>query len=372
VARVDLGALRDNVALLRRAAPGAALMAVVKADAYGHGMVPCARAAREAGAQWLGVAFVAEALALRAAGDEGRVLALVPAEGDDLAAALAADIDVSVSSVRQLDAVSSAAVPSGRTARVHLEYDSGLGRGGARDDAWADLCEAAVAATRVEVVGLWSHFARADEPSEQSNDDQQAAFAAAVAMAEAAGVTPEVRHLSNSAATLTRPGARWDLVRSGIALYGLTPGPALGTAAELGLRPVMTLEATVSLTKDVGPGVGVSYGHRYLTSAATRLALVPVGYGDGVPRHASGTGPLLLGGRRHVVAGRVCMDQFVVDVGATPVQAGDIAVLFGPGDRGEPTADEWGAACGTIGYEIVTRLGARIPREYVDGAAVGR
>ncbi len=372
VARVDLGAVRQNVARLRAAAPGSSLMAVVKADGYGHGMVPCARAARTAGAEWLGVAFVPEALALRAAGDAGRVLALVLAEGDDTAAAVAADVDLSVGSLGQLLDVERGAAATGRAARVHLEFDSGLGRGGTRADQWGALCEAAAAAPAVDAVGLWSHFARADEPAAPSNDVQAAAFAAAVAVAESCGIEPEVRHLANSAATLSRPGDHWDLVRPGIAVYGLSPGPDMGTAAELGLRPAMTLEAAVSVVKDVGPGEGVSYGHTYVTTSPTRLALVPVGYGDGVPRHGSGVGPLLLGGARHVVAGRVCMDQFVVDVGGAPVEPGDVAVMFGPGDRGEPTADEWGAACGTIGYEIVTRLGSRLPREYVGADPDGR
>lgn len=371
VARIDHDALRANLARVRESAPTAGVMAVVKADAYGHGMTACAATLREAGVPWLAVAFVAEALTLRAAGDRGRLLALIVAPGDDLAAAVAGDVDLSAGSPSQLARIAAAAASVGRRARVHLELDTGLGRGGARADTWTALAEAAQRAAAdglVEVVGLWSHLARADEPEQASNDLQVAAFAAGVERFAALGVHPEVRHLANSAATLTRPDAHHDLVRPGIALYGLSPGPGLGTAAGLGLRPVMTLSAAVSLTKAVGAGQGISYGHRYLTREDTRVAVVPLGYGDGVPRHATNAARVLLGGRRHRVAGTVCMDQFVLDVGSAPVADGDTAVLFGPGDLGEPSADDWGAACGTIGYEIVTRVGPRVPREHVGAA----
>jgi alanine racemase len=192
-----------------------------------------------------------------------------------------------------------------------------------------------------------------------------------LAHAEAQGVRPEVRHIANSPATLTLPETHFDLVRPGIAMYGISPSPELGTPADFGLRPVMTVSASLALVKRVPGGHGVSYGHHYVTSGDTTLGLVPVGYGDGIPRHASGTGPVLVDGKWRTVAGRVAMDQFVVDLGGDEPQVGAEAVLFGPGDRGEPTAEDWAQACGTIAYEIVTRIGSRVPRVYVNGKELG-
>ncbi|MBV9292344.1 MAG: alanine racemase [Frankiales bacterium] len=370
-ARVDLDAVRANVAVLHRHAGSANVMAVVKADGYGHGMVPCARAALDGGASWLGVAFVEEALALRAAGIDAPVLAWLLAPGDDVAAATAAGIDVSVSAGWTLDAVATAAADAGRAARVHLKADTGLGRAGATVPDWPALVEQAAkceADGLVDVVGVWSHLAYADAPGHPTVARQVAAYGEALDVAGRAGLHPQFRHLANSAATLALPEAHFDLVRPGVAVYGLSPGPALGTSADLGLRPAMTLRAEVALVKHVEAGQGVSYGHRYTTTTSTRLALVPLGYADGVPRHATNVGPVQIGGRRFTVSGTVCMDQFVVDVGDTDVSAGDEVVLFGPGDSGEPTADDWAQAVGTINYEIVTRVGARVPREHVGAA----
>lgn len=365
---VDLDAIAANVTALRGHAGGAEVMAVVKADGYGHGLVPSARAALAGGATWLGVAQVDEALALRAAGVDDRLLAWLYAPGADLAAAVAADVDLSVAAPWALDAAVAAARATGRTARLHLKADTGLGRGGATRADWPDLVDAALAAEAggaVRVAGVWSHYAWADAPDHPTVHRQSAAFAEAVELAERRGARPEVRHLANSAATLTNPDARWDLVRPGIAVYGLSPVPDVAGPERFGLRPAMTLSAQLALVKDVDAGQGVSYGHAYTTDAPTRLGLVPLGYADGVPRHASGSGPVLVAGRRTTVAGRVCMDQFVVDLGpdAAP-RAGDDAVLFGPGDAGEPTAQDWADAAGTISYEIVTRVGAHLPRRY--------
>lgn len=228
----------------------------------------------------------------------------------------------------------------------------------------------------VRVTGLWSHFACADEPGHPSIAAQLDVFHELVAYAEKAGIEPEVRHLANSPAALTLPESHFDLVRTGIALYGISPGPELGTSRELGLRPVMTLTASVALVKRVPQGHGVSYGHQYRTSAETTLGLIPLGYADGIPRHASGRGPVLVGGAVRRVAGRVAMDQFVVDLGAGPdadaVQEGAPAVLFGTGDGGEPTAADWAEAADTIAYEIVTRIGPRVPRVHLNGHEDGR
>ncbi|OKJ78261.1 alanine racemase [Streptomyces sp. CB02460] len=367
-AEIDLAALRANVRVLRDRAAGAHLMAVVKADAYGHGAVPCARAAREAGAAWLGTATPQEALALRAAGLDGPMLCWLWTPGGPWREAIEADIDVSVSGMWALDEVTEAAAAAGRTARIHLKADTGLGRAGCQPADWPELVAAARAAERagtVRVTGLWSHFACADEPGHPSITAQLDTFRDMVAYAEKAGVEPEVRHIANSPATLTVPESHFDLVRTGIAMYGISPSPELGTSADFGLRPVMTLAASVALVKQVPAGHGISYGHHYTTPRETTLALVPLGYADGIPRHASGRGPVLVGGVRRTIAGRVAMDQFVVDLDGDEVAAGSEAVLFGPGDRGEPSAVDWAEAAGTIAYEIVTRIGARVPRVHL-------
>ena len=377
-ARIDLDALRSNVRRLREIAGPAAVMAVVKADAYGHGMVPCARAALEAGAGWIGTALPEEALALRAAGIEARILTWLHAPGDDFAALLRAGVDVSVSGQWALHAVLDAVEETGVPARIQLKADTGLGRNGVQPHDWPTVVEEAAKAERAEllkVTGVWSHFACADEPGHPSIRRQLTAYHEALDAALAAGLRPEVRHLANSPATLTLPESRFDLVRPGIAMYGLSPSPEVGTPGDFGLRPVMSLVARLASVKRVPAGHGVSYGHTYHTGEETRLALVPAGYADGVPRAASSAAPVSIGGRRHVIAGRVAMDQFVVDLGPAvagePEPApGDEAVLFGPGDGGTPTAEDWAQAVGTIGYEIVTRVGPRVPRVYTGTQAV--
>lgn len=377
--RVDLRAIRDNVAKLK-AGTNAKVMAVVKANGYGHGMIPAARAALRGGASWLGACTIPEALTLRAAGIDAPVLAWLWSPGADVGAAVAANIDLSAGSPAQLATIAAAGRAAGRGARVHLKIDTGLSRNGSQPADWAAFVEAAAQAQiagEVEVTGVWSHFAIADEPGHETIDRQLARFTDALEIAKQAGLTPEVRHIANSAATLSRPDTHFDLVRPGIAVYGLSPIP--GRAAELGLRPAMTVRARVALVKRVPAGEGVSYGHAYTTPAETTLALVPLGYADGVPRHASNAGPVQLGGRVRTIAGRVCMDQIILDCGDDPVQAGDVATLFGPGDSGEPTADDWADAVGTINYEIVTRIGSErvirtfdeLPAEEPDETAAG-
>ncbi|MFG2618424.1 alanine racemase [Streptomyces sp. NPDC048507] len=369
-AEIDLDAVRENVRALRARAPRAQLMAVVKANAYGHGAVPCARAAQEAGATWLGTATPEEALALRAAGIEGRVMCWLWTPGGPWREAVEADIDVSVSGLWALDEVREAARAAGRTARIQLKADTGLGRNGCQPADWAELVGAAVAAEAegtVRVTGVWSHFACADEPGHPSIQLQLDAFRDMLAYAEKEGVDPEVRHIANSPATLTLPESHYDLVRTGLAVYGVSPAPELGTPAQLGLRPAMRLKASLALVKSVPAGHGVSYGHHYVTESETRLALVPAGYADGLPRAASGRGPVLVGGRVRRAAGRIAMDQFVVDLGTDEARAGDEAVLLGDAELGEPTAEDWAQAAHTIAYEIVTRIGGRVPRVYLGG-----
>ncbi|HWC34685.1 MAG TPA: alanine racemase [Mycobacteriales bacterium] len=366
-ARVDLAAIRGNVATLKERAGSAAVMAVVKADGYGHGMVESARAALAGGATWLGVAMADEALALRDAGIDTPTLAWLLGPSDDWQAVAAVGVDVGVYAGWALDKAAAAATATGRATRVHLKVDSGLGRGGAQPAAWPDLVEAAAKAQAdgaIEVVGIWSHLAYADSPEHPTIEAQRRSFEAALDLASRAGLQPAVRHLANSAATLRLPQTHYDLVRPGVAVYGLSPGPEVGPADELGLTPAMTLTSRVALAKRVPANHGVSYGHRYTTTKQTTLALVPLGYADGVPRHLTNVGEVSIGGRRYRIAGTVCMDQFVVDVGDDAVAAGDEVVLFGDGRSGVPTADDWAAAIGTINYEIVSRVGARVPRSY--------
>ncbi len=373
---VDLDAISGNVRALRERASGAEVLAVVKADAYGHGLVPAARAARAGGATWLGTAQQAEAVALRDAGVTGRIFTWLHVPGVDFAAAVGRDIDVSASAPWALEGIAAAALDLGRLARVHLKVDTGLGRNGAYGAGFTDLVATArrlEAEGVLRVVGVWSHLACADEPGHPSVERQREVFVGAVAEAEAAGCRLEVRHLANSAATLTAPRTHFDLVRPGIAVYGVSPVPQVGGPDAFGLTPAMTLVARLALVKPVPAGQGVSYGLHYTTASDTVLGLVPLGYADGIPRHASGTGPLWVGGRRHTVAGRVCMDQVVVDLGPdSRASAGDVVVLFGAGPSGPtpfPTVQDWADAAGTIGYEIVTRIGPRVPRVYVGGVA---
>ncbi|HEX2074094.1 MAG TPA: alanine racemase [Geodermatophilus sp.] len=365
---VDLDVIAANTAALRERV-GRPLMAVVKADGYGHGLVPAARAALAGGADALGVAVLEEALALRAAGLTAPLLAWLNGPGEDFAAALAADVEVSVNATWGLAEVLAAARETGRTARLHLKIDTGLSRGGATVEEWPDLVAAAARAQadgEVEVVGLWSHLAYADAPTHPTIGTQVGVFDQAVALAREAGLTGARRHLANSAATVALPHTWYDMVRPGVAVYGLDP--LGGDPAEYGLRPAMTVQARVMLTKRVPAGVGVSYGHTYSPERETTLAVVPVGYADGVPRAAGNRAPVLAAGAQRPIAGRVCMDQFVLDVGDDPVAPGDRVVLWGPGADGEPTAQQWADAVDTIHYELVSRVGGRFTRRYVGSA----
>ncbi|MFC4786962.1 alanine racemase [Nocardioides sp. MAHUQ-72] len=369
---VDLAAVRHNVSTLRRVvspegASPVAMMTVVKADGYGHGMVEVAAAAREAGSEWLGVATLDEAMALRAAGDTGRLLCWLTVPGEDYAPAVEADVDITASTVRALEEIAEAAHHVRLPARVQLKIDTGLSRNGATVEDWPALVEAARRLEdrgRVRVTGVWSHFACSDEPDHPANEAQERVFTEALATAEAAGLRPEVRHLANSAAALLRPSSRFDLVRCGLASYGLDPAP--GHTPDVGLVPAMTARASLVMTKPLATGASVSYGHTWTAEHPTTVGLVPAGYGDGVPRHASNNAETWVGGKRRPVRGRICMDQLVVDLEGDEAQAGDDVVLFGAGRDGEPTAQDWADACGTISYEIVTRIGGRMTRRHVN------
>ncbi|WP_167148540.1 alanine racemase [Actinomyces sp. ZJ308] len=407
---IDLEAIAHNGRRLAQIA-GVPWMAVVKADAYGHGLGPVALTALSAGASWLGVAQLAEALTLRSVLDEAgvarpagepsgrapRVLTwLLPvmdpsragAEDSPLRAALAADLDLSVSTLSQLEALEAAARLQGVTARLHLKVDTGMSRGGAMDEdlpALAAALRRAVDEGTVDVVGLWSHLSRADEPTSGSTEEHLTRYRQAERVVQEAGLRPSIRHLAATGGLLWYPQARMDLVRAGIGLYGLSPDPAVATSAELGLRPAMRLESALVQVKRIDAGRAVSYGGTWSAPTDRWVGLVPLGYSDGVPRAASSTGPVGVGGVMTTIVGRVCMDQVVIDLGPArdgagaplpaPARVGDTVVLWGAPDaagrEAVPTADEWAQACGTINYEIVTRLGTRIPRRYVGAGAGG-
>jgi alanine racemase len=369
-AQVDLNVVTANVAALRERlrppqADGPQIMAVVKQDAYGHGAIMCARAALAGGATWLGVAHIPEALALRQAGLDAPILCLMAVPGEDHEQAIRAGVDLAAGSVTHLATLADAARRAGRPVRLQLKADTGLSRGGATRATWPDVLDAALAAEAqglATITGLWSHFACADMPGHPSIGTQLDAFHEALAVADKAGVTPEIRHMANTAGALTVPECRFDLVRFGGALYGLSTLPG---GAPSWLRPAMTLRARLAQVKRVPPGTGVSYGHHYVTDRETTLGLVPLGYADGVRRTLAGLRLVSLHGKRWPIAGTVCMDQFVVDFGDEPVAPGDEVILFGPGDAGEPTAQEWGEALGTISYEIATSIGPRVPRTFI-------
>jgi alanine racemase len=370
-AEIDLAAFRSNVATLKAHA-GVPAMVVVKADGYGHGMLACAREARAAGADWLGVATPLEALQLREAGDTGPLLAWLYGPDEDLAPLVAADVDVSAQSVEQIGRLVSAAAIAERRARVHLKIDTGLSRNGAPSYDWQQVCGAAAEAEHsgaVEVIGVWSHLAAADEPGHRSVPLQVEAFQRAYEHARTAGLEPTVRHLANSAGALIVPEARLDLVRVGIAAYGIDPAPGIAALAGVVLRPVMRLRAQLVNVKQIAAGASVSYGWTWTAPTATTVGLVPLGYGDGIPRHAGNRASVGWSGRRVPVRGRICMDQFVVELGAGGLgRPGEEVIVFGPGDQGEPTAADWAAWCDTIGYEIVTRIGTRVPRRFLNAS----
>jgi alanine racemase len=363
-ALIDLGAIRNNAAALARHVGGAQVMAVVKADAYGHGMIPAAAAAVDGGATWLGVVHVAEALALREAGLTAPVLCLLAAPDAPHEDAIRHDVDLSAGSVALVSQIAAAAERAGRPARLHLKVDTGMSRGGATAADWPGVvaaARAAEAAGQARIVGIFSHFACADIPGHPSIAAQLAAFRDAVSLAERAGARPEVRHLANTPATVTLPETWFDLVRTGGGVFGLCTLP--GGAPDW-LRPAMTIRADLVQVKRVPAGTGVSYGHRYVTSGDATLGLVPLGYSEGIPRNATNTAQVQVRGRRWTISGTVCMNQAVVDFGDADVAPGDEVTLFGPGDAGEPTAQEWADALGTLSYDIVTRFGGRVPRSY--------
>jgi alanine racemase len=363
---VDLGAIQHNVRVLREHAGNAQVMAVVKADGYGHGASRVAYAAVAAGAAELGVATVDEALALRADGIAEPVLAWLHPPGFDFGPALMGDVEIAVSSVRQLEELLDAVHRTSTRATVTVKVDTGLNRNGVPPADYPAMLTAlrqAVADEKIRLRGLMSHLVFADAPEESINDVQAQRFREMLAYAREEKVDFEVAHLSNSSATMARPDLTFDLVRPGIAVYGLSPVPQLG---DMGLIPAMTVKCPVALVKSISAGDGVSYGHTWIAPRDTNLALLGIGYADGVFRALGGRLEVLINGRRRPSVGRVCMDQFLVDLGPgqPDVAEGDEAILFGPGSHGESTAQDWADLVGTIHYEVVTSVRGRISRTY--------
>jgi len=356
-ARIDTAAIAANISRLKEIS-GVDLLAVVKADAYGHGLVEIGLLAEKSGADWLGVALLEEAISLRTHGVRIPILAWLLPPGSDFRAAHNHDIDVAVASFATFNEISALKTK----ARIHIELDTGMGRGGFLDE-WNEFLASDF--SHVDVIGVFSHFARADEPHEPQNADQLMRFNSMVAELAAVGVNPPIKHLSNSAATLTNHGAAFDLVRTGIAMYGLSPDvQTLGTGNSLELKAAMQLRAKLHLVKKVPSGSPIGYGATEVTGRDTTLGIVAMGYADGIPRIAKAAG-VFIDGKRAPIIGRVSMDQFVVDLGPdSTANSGDWVVVFGDGSHGEYTADDWAGASLSINYEIVTRIGPRVPRIY--------
>jgi len=359
-AHIDLTAIESNISMIRGKS-SSEILAVVKADAYGHGLIPVARAALKAGATWLGVALVEEAHALRAAGITAPVIAWLTPISEDFDAAIKANIDLALPSLAHLVVIEEAGRRTGIKPRVHIEIDTGMTRGGFLDE-WPEFLKV-IGGAHVDVIGAWTHFARADEPHESFSDVQIERFEKALSEIRAVGINPPIIHLSNSAASLTKPSAHRDLMRVGIAMYGLSPDATqMGAGETLGLKPAMTIKAKLHLVKRVHAGSAVGYGGTAVTTSDTKIGIVTMGYSDGIPRNTTSAAGISFKGQRAPILGRVSMDQFVVDLGITSeAVTGDEVTVIGADGY---SIDEWAAASGTINYEIVTRIAARVPRIY--------
>jgi alanine racemase len=366
-AEINLAAIAENLKFIK-SKTSAQVLAVVKADAYGHGLINVAKAAEKSGADWLGTALLEEGIALRNGGITKPIISWLTPIGEDFRTAINLDIDLSVSSIELLNEIILVGKSINKVPRVHIEIDTGMNRGGFGDD-WGLLLPEivkAVKANEIKAIGIWSHFARADEPNEVMNKTQLDEFTQKVKQLNDAGVSPELIHIANSAASLSNEAAHKNIVRWGIGLYGLSPDVInMGDSKSLGLKPAMKLFAKLQLVKAVKAGQSVGYGGTAITKSDTKLGVVTLGYADGVPRNANNSAGIFVAGKRAPIIGRVSMDQFVVDLGADSLaKTGDEVIVFGDGSQGEYTIDEWAKACGTINYEIVTRIGVRVPRIY--------
>jgi alanine racemase len=366
-AEISLLAIADNLKLIK-SKTNAQVLAVVKADAYGHGLIQVGKAAENAGADWLGTALLEEGITLRNSGIKIPIISWLTPLGEDFKAAINLDIDLSISSTELLNEIVLAGKSVKKIPRIHVEVDTGMSRGGVGDDWQLFLAELskAVAANEINIVGIWSHFARADEPDEVMNKEQLTVFEDRIKSAGAAGIKADFIHIANSASSLTNNGAHKNIIRWGIGLYGLSPDlNNLGDSKSLNLKPAMRLKAKLHLVKAVKAGVSVGYGGTAITKSDTKLGVVTLGYADGIPRNANNLAGVFVGRKRAPLIGRVSMDQFVVDLGSNSLaKTGDEVIVFGDGAGGEYTVDEWAKASGTINYEIVTRIGSRVPRIY--------
>ena len=366
-AEINLSAISQNFKSIK-SRTSADVLAVVKADAYGHGLIPVSKALEEAGADWFGTALLEEAINLRKAGILKPIISWLTPLGEDFKSAIDLDIDLGIPSIDLLDEVIKTASLTGKTARIHLEIDTGMSRGGVLSE-WDQLIKSVLAGVnlkQLKVIGIWSHFARADEPDELMNQEQLSLFEEKVNQAKAAGIDAQFIHIANSAALFTNKSAHKNIIRSGIALFGLSPDvKTIGDSSSLGLKPAMKLKAKLNLVKEVKAGSSVGYGGTAVLKSDTKLGVVALGYADGIPRSTNNLAGVFVDKKRAPIIGRVSMDQFVVDLGITSTaKTGDEVIVFGDGSSGEYTVDEWAKAANTINYEIITRIGPRVPRIY--------
>ena len=364
---INLSAITQNFKSIKSRTT-ADVLAVVKADAYGHGLIPVSKALEEAGADWFGTALLEEAINLRKAGILKPIISWLTPLGEDFKSAIDLDIDLGIPSIDLLDEVIKTASLTGKTARIHLEIDTGMSRGGVLSE-WDQLIKSVLAGVnlkQLKVIGIWSHFARADEPDELMNQEQLSLFEEKVNQAKAAGIDAQFIHIANSAALFTNKSAHKNIIRSGIALFGLSPDvKTIGDSSSLGLKPAMKLKAKLNLVKEVKAGSSVGYGGTAVLKSDTKLGVVALGYADGIPRSTNNLAGVFVDKKRAPIIGRVSMDQFVVDLGITSTaKTGDEVIVFGDGSNGEYTVDEWAKAANTINYEIITRIGPRVPRIY--------
>ena len=367
VAEINLNAIESNLKFIK-GKTNAQVLAVVKADAYGHGLIPISKSVIEAGADWLGTALLEEAITLRENGIKVPIIAWLTPCGEDFRSAINLNIDLSISSLEVLNEIIDSSTQLGKKPRLHIEIDTGMSRGGVGDDWDSFVVEVSklVKEDKISLVGVWSHFARADEPLEKMNSQQLSIFTDRVTKLINSGIKPEFLHMANSAAALTFKDSHKNIIRWGIGLYGLSPDVNyIGDSISIGLKPAMKLKAKLNLVKKVKAGSTVGYGATAVVNEDTKLGVVTLGYADGIPRNANNLAGVFACGKRAPLIGRVSMDQFVVNLGIESLaKTGDEVVVFGAGNDGEYTIDEWAKACGTINYEIVTRIGPRVPRIY--------
>jgi len=366
-AEINLSVITQNFKSIK-SRTNADVLAVVKADAYGHGLIPVSKALEEAGADWFGTALLEEAINLRKSGILKPIISWLTPLGEDFKSAIGLDIDLGIPSIDLLDEVIKAASLTGKTARIHLEIDTGMSRGGVLSE-WDQLIKSVLVGVnlkQLKVIGIWSHFARADEPDELMNQEQLSLFEEKVNQAKAAGIDAQFIHIANSAALFTNKSTHKNIIRSGIALFGLSPDiKTIGDSSSLGLKPAMKLKAKLNLVKEVKAGSSVGYGGTAVLKSDTKLGVVALGYADGIPRSTNNLAGVFVDKKRAPIIGRVSMDQFVVDLGITSTaKTGDEVIVFGDGSNGEYTVDEWAKAANTINYEIITRIGPRVPRIY--------